>query len=150
MTYCKRWWNKNETIHSYSDSSTGLLENFCFPNNFSESVLSLHYQFPFLYSGLFPGKRNLTGAQPAGELHSDISQNRIHYIHAASFLNVLHYSMKRPCACAYFNFEMGFNRQDHWINSQYSAAPQCNSSCLGINHIGGTATGNVKLGQHFY
>ena len=30
------------------------------------------------------------------------------------------------------------------------AAPQSNSSCLEIDHFGETATGGIKLGQHFY
>ena len=49
----------------------------------------------------------------AGVLHSDISRNRIDHIHAANFSFALQYSMKRPCACAYFNFEMGFKIQEH-------------------------------------
>ena len=62
---------------------------------------------------------------------------------------IFDYSMKMPCACAYFNFEIDFKFQEYWINSQYPAAPQPNSSCLEIDHSRETATGSVKLGQHF-
>ena len=78
-------------------------------------------------------------------MHSDIYQNRIHRIHAAKFSIALQHPMKRPFACAYFNFEMGFKRQEHMINSQDPATPQSNSFCLEINHSGETATGHVKL-----
>ena len=54
------------------------------------------------------------------------------------------------CSCAYFNFEMGFKLQEHWINSQDPAAPQSNSSCLEIDHFRKKATGRVKLGQRIH
>ena len=46
------------------------------------------------------------GLGAAGILRSAIPQNRIHQIHTTSISNALQYSMKKPCACAYFNFEM--------------------------------------------
>ena len=44
---------------------------------------------------------------------------------------------------------MCFQLREHWINSQDPAAPQSNSSLLEIDPFGETATGNVKLEQHF-
>ena len=82
----------------------------------------------------------------AGVLRSEIHQNKIHHIHAARFSNTLQYSMKRLCACAYFNFEMGLKSQKHWINFQDQAEPQSSSSCMEINQLVETAAGNVKLG----
>ena len=42
---------------------------------------------------------------------------------------------------------MEFNLQEHWINSQYPAAPWSNSSCLEIDHSGETysITGVVNM-----
>jgi len=77
-------------------------------------------------------------------------KNWIHHINAPSFSIALQYSMKWSCACAYFYLEMCFKLQEHWINWQDPAAPQSNSSCLEIDHFGETATGSIKLGQHFY
>ena len=48
----------------------------------------------------------------AGVLHSEIPQNRIHNIHAASFSIALQYSMKIPCAGAYLSFEISLKL--HW------------------------------------
>ena len=45
---------------------------------------------------------------------------------------------------------MSFKIQEHWMNSQDPDAPQSNLYFLEINHFGETATGSIKLGQHFY
>ena len=45
---------------------------------------------------------------------------------------------------------MGFKLTVHWIHSQDPAAPQSNSSFLEIDRFGETATGGIKLIQHFY
>ena len=69
----------------------------------------------------------------------------------ASFSVALQYSMKRPCAWPYLNFEKGLKLHEHWINSQDPGAAQSDSSCLEIHHFGETATGNVILVlKHFY
>ena len=52
--------------------------------------------------------------------------------------------MKRPSACAYFNFEMSFKLQERWINLQDPAAHQSNSSCLEIDHCVETATVKIR------
>ena len=125
------------------------LIKWVFFNNFIKSVvLCLHCQLLSLKWSI--SRKDELDCSASGVLHSDTSQNRIHHIHSARFSNALQYSMKRSFVYAYFNFEMGFKRQEHWINSQDSTATQSNSSCLEIDHFGETATGNVKLGQRFY
>ena len=45
--------------------------------------------------------------------------------------------------------ETCFKLQEHWIKSQRFTWTQLTSSCLEVDHFGETATGIVKLGQHF-
>ena len=60
----------------------------------------------------------------------------------------VNFSMNKTCL--YLNFEIGFNLQEHWINSPDPAAPHSNSTCLKIGNFGETATGSIISGQYFY
>ena len=105
-------------------------------------VLSGHYQCRF---------SEVVDSQEAefnrGVLISDISQNKINPNHSASFSIALQYSIKRLCACAYLNFQMGFKRQERWISSLDTTLPHSNSSFQEIHDFEDMALCNMKLGK---
>jgi len=128
-------------MHFISDDTTGFLGKISFfSDNFGKSVvLTLYCQLPFLQCGRFPGKRNWTEAQQVRCVRSFLKTESITFNHRAFRLR-----LNIPWNPSHLYI------QEHGKNSQDPAAPQSNSSCLEIDHFGETATGSIKLRQHFY
>ena len=148
--YFKRWWDKNVTCIPILMVPLDSLKNGFF-KQFSGKYCP-RFNLPlviFLKVVNFQARWIALGRSNRIEFRHTSRQNISHP--RVELLIALQYSIKKPYACAYFNLRWVSNfKNTSWIYSKDPATPQSNSSCLEMGHFGKTATGSIKLEEHFY